>query len=367
MAKKHLIASQILYRDDGEYLPCCHICQETLDDDEWHCPYSHNTFAKKKCPADEFAIMLLDAKEEPVEINNVTRRFKVLKALLMDVEAAIPEESTLDKSKRDIKTTRAKWIERVKYATKLDELKLCLLQLEENLRRDWIRGWFQTDLWKAAVDACKTENELATLLYGFDRAILYNIPLKFKYQSNLDKKTPSCEEYPPKPKAPLTAAQAQAEFQKDPRLRINRLYTEAPPIFRKSSHVAMAEQGGNENGEKREGGEGSGNAMAVENGDSKSDKITEIQEHLLTLKRERSDTKPPRQPGQKRYRGIYLIRLDAENSVQETYEEEKMEDPDEDTDDAPEEEAESAPPALEKENEAAVEPKDEEKVEENKE
>jgi len=153
LAKDGLIASQILLRFDGKYLPSCYICQEALSEDEWHCPYTHRTWPKSELDAEDFAIMLADAKKSFEEgklpsLNNVSRRFKVIKALLMDVEAAILEESTLTKNKREMKAAREKWLDKVKRATELYELVDSLVDLNDNLHPDWIRPWFKRDLWR---------------------------------------------------------------------------------------------------------------------------------------------------------------------------------------------------------------------------
>jgi len=258
MSKRELIASQLLFRDDGEYLPVCYVCQEVLGEEEWHCPYSHRTFSKKKCPAEEFAILLEDAKkngnELTAQLNSVSRRFKILKCLLMDIECAIPEESTLDKSRRDVRNTRDKWISTVKYAIELSELAQSLLQLQVNLKADWLRPWFDSTKWQAAVRNCKSESELAVLLFAFDRAVLYNLALKAHTESEVDKdgavkctsdffpteanlpKTKEISELMMDTKGMEDIPEPDSDQEPDPRTRLNRVHPTAPTIFRRATH-----------------------------------------------------------------------------------------------------------------------------------
>ncbi|GAB5361285.1 hypothetical protein AAMO2058_000700600 [Amorphochlora amoebiformis] len=251
-----LIASQLLFREDGRYLPCCYVCQEVLSQDEWHCPYTHKTFPKDKCDKGEFAILLEDAKQDfdqgqLPELNSVARRTKVIKALLMEVEAAILEESTLDKSKRDLRQTRSKWIEQVKHAMDLHELASALVQLSSNLKPDWIRNWFKTEIWQEKVLAAASETELAALLYAFDRAVLYNVPLKTAFEALVEKeaakqtKSTNIEEFPavttnvydPHAVSSIGTAQLKTDLKG---VRVHRVSAVHQPLYLRKTHRLMS-------------------------------------------------------------------------------------------------------------------------------
>jgi len=352
MAKKQLIASQMLFRIDGGYLPCCYVCQETLNDEEWHCPYTHNTFKKDEVAEDEFAILLDDAKSQFEcgkldDYNSVSRRFKVLKSLLFDVEAMIPEESTLDKCKRDLRFTRESWIQAAKRARHIGDLAQCLLQLQANLRSDWVRPWFKAAAWQAALKNVSTESELGVLLFAFDRAILYNLPIKNAAQNDVDKdgKLKSSSEDFPTPATftknlfehtLLTQCEGISEgpeiatLKNDPRTRLNRVTPTSQAIFRKNAHLRMrsAEKDEDDDDDKDDDDD-SGDQREEHKIIRIPERVLEMQYHLQDVQRarlEREDGKEKRPPGVRRYREHTPI-IRYHGTVKPIYEEEKMEDP----------------------------------------
>jgi len=365
-AKKGLIASQLLFRLDGCYLPVCYVCQETLGEDEWHCPYTHRTFKKSEYTKEEFAVLLDEGKREfesgdIIDYNKVSHPLKILKALLMDVEATIPEESTREASKRDINKKREKWIDRVKYALDFTDLATALMQLQGSLRDRWLRPWFKSAEWREAVKKVSTESELAALLYAFDRAILYTPKFKDVCEAEKDKdgkvKT-SCEEFP----TPNTFPKHQIEFNisagsdhgpdfrelyGDPRTRINHIHSKATIIFRKNKHVVIL--GGREASQDDEDDEPAASAPpstdSATTGDNKMDidekkakvvtaamsvKTRDLLKHFLELKRkrlEKEEKKERRAPGRSRY-GVANPIVRYHGPCPPTYQPEDMEDPD---------------------------------------
>ncbi len=186
-AKKELIASRILFQYDGAELPVCYVCQETLDEDEWHCPITHKTFSKSEYTRDEFAMHYEEAlqdRDRYDDLNKVTAQLKILKALLLDIEAAIPTEAVA-LTKREIEKTRSRWIEKVKRSLSIGELRRCLQDLQTSLKGGWLRPWFDIAVWKGRLQICASEAEFAVLLFAFDRAMLYKAHLKAEVQRRL--------------------------------------------------------------------------------------------------------------------------------------------------------------------------------------
>lgn len=64
----------------------------------------------------------------------------MIKALLLDVEAAIPVEAVL--SLNDV--ARNRWISQVKFGVSLSTMKKLLLTLQSGLKPDWVRLWFNS-------------------------------------------------------------------------------------------------------------------------------------------------------------------------------------------------------------------------------
>jgi len=131
--------------DSGEY-DRCRVCMEAYNVfKETHCPVLHITFSKSK-----------DVENREIKTNTshdlktVSGELKCVKSLLIDIEAASPEQAFKDENSSKIQDNgfplilptengRTEWIKTVKYATTYQELAKCVGILETWYKDAWYR------------------------------------------------------------------------------------------------------------------------------------------------------------------------------------------------------------------------------------
>ncbi len=101
----------------------------------------------------------------------VSENFRVIKAMILDLESAIPTEAVLHSNQK----MRQAWIDRVKQAIDIDALGRALYEVETNTRPEWTRPWHNSPMFRRACNAGVTsESHLAQLTFVLDQAICYN-------------------------------------------------------------------------------------------------------------------------------------------------------------------------------------------------
>ena len=104
---------------------------------------------------------------------DVSLTFQQLKAMMFDVETAIPMNS-LRRGGKAAERTRHAWIDQVKVTHSLRQLAKSLQTLGENLKPEWVRGWLKMEDWQRSLGQVTSEAQLAALLFAFDKALLYS-------------------------------------------------------------------------------------------------------------------------------------------------------------------------------------------------
>ena len=92
------------------------------------------------------------------------------KALVLDIEAAIPVEAVRSRNQ----AARVSWVEGMKMASSMRAIGRGLSELGRNLRAGWVKGWFDSDGWQQRLRTVQSESGFAACLFEFDRALIYS-------------------------------------------------------------------------------------------------------------------------------------------------------------------------------------------------
>jgi len=115
----------------------CKGCQEPYLKADFHCSHSHENFTKDQ--EDSFKA---HTKRIANEIPNESRypklsvEFKVLKAVLFDIEAAIPEEAVRSEGRGN---SRKIWLEKLKASLSIQQVIPCVQDLEKKTRQGMVK------------------------------------------------------------------------------------------------------------------------------------------------------------------------------------------------------------------------------------
>eukprot|EP00954_Amorphochlora_amoebiformis_P028813 1392250-Amorphochlora_amoeboformis.AAC.1 len=91
---KEFTACRIVHEDpESKWYVRCELCQEPYLKEDFHCNYSHKNFTKEQ--AEEFKQHTKRARYQrfPVKYLQHSNAFKAIKALIFDVEVAIPTDA----------------------------------------------------------------------------------------------------------------------------------------------------------------------------------------------------------------------------------------------------------------------------------
>ena len=193
--KPFLRALKVLEKISDEIFQHCNVCQEAVGQYEWHCQFchsghSHEDLSEKDFLRHEATCMFNPNKveEDEAELGRSTRaaaktvavweplpelseNFNTLKALILDVEAAIPLEAVVlhDEAKR------VEWIAQMKMASSLDRLKELLAEINLNLKRQWHYPWFNSKKWDELLSDAQTVSTVAHCLFRIDASLIYSM------------------------------------------------------------------------------------------------------------------------------------------------------------------------------------------------
>lgn len=167
-------ASRILAEDESNHLYTrCLLCQEPHRKEDWHCPYSHVTYPADQKAAYERHSSAAARRGGGVDFERHSAAFKALKAIMFDVEAAIPKEAVRSD---ETDSSRKRWQDRLKNAGSLRRLAECLLELEEKHDKDWLCSSLDLNTWRAEVAKSTTPIKLKAKVLAFDRGVQYKAP-----------------------------------------------------------------------------------------------------------------------------------------------------------------------------------------------
>ena len=107
----------------------------------------------------------------PTSLQSASSNFQLLKACVLDIEAAIPVEAVKVYTST---AARMVWVEHVKLTCRLRVMGRGLSELGRNLKVAWIRPWFRVDDWLRRCWEVDSEADLAACLFEFDRALIYS-------------------------------------------------------------------------------------------------------------------------------------------------------------------------------------------------
>ncbi|GAB5364026.1 hypothetical protein AAMO2058_000934200 [Amorphochlora amoebiformis] len=171
---KEFTACRIVHEDpESKWYVRCELCQEPYLKEDFHCNYSHKNFTKEQ--AEEFKQHTKRARYQrfPVKYLQHSNAFKAIKALIFDVEVAIPTDAVRSDETSEI---RELWLEKLKRADSAKALGQCLLELEQKHDKDWLRPSFDPRAWRHGLASCDTPSKLKNHLLIFDKNIFYSRP-----------------------------------------------------------------------------------------------------------------------------------------------------------------------------------------------
>ena len=106
----------------------------------------------------------------PELIRAVPPLLRVCKALVFDIEAATPNNAVVYDSK-----WRESWIDYLKNATTIDDIRGVTIRLSNQFTVDWVRKNFDYRLWNNKINAATTGKELYRAIMDLDGAILFYV------------------------------------------------------------------------------------------------------------------------------------------------------------------------------------------------
>ena len=107
----------------------------------------------------------------PTSLSSMSPNLQLLKAMLLDVEAAIPVEAVKAHTKA---SSRVVWLECIKLTCSLRVMGRGLSELGRNLKMGWYRRWLRMDEWVKRCWDVDSEAALAHCIFEFDRALIYS-------------------------------------------------------------------------------------------------------------------------------------------------------------------------------------------------
>ena len=106
----------------------------------------------------------------PTSMSSLSPILLTLKALVLDIEAAIPVEAVRSRNQ----AARLSWVEGMKMASSMRAIGRGLSELGKNLRAGWVKGWFDGEGWQQRLRTVQSESGFAACLFEFDRALIYS-------------------------------------------------------------------------------------------------------------------------------------------------------------------------------------------------
>ena len=106
----------------------------------------------------------------PTSMSTLSPILLTYKALVLDIEAAIPVEAVRSRNQ----AARLSWVEGMKMASSMRAIGRGLSELGRNLRAGWVRGWFDSEGWQQRMRSVQSESGFAACLFEFDRALIYS-------------------------------------------------------------------------------------------------------------------------------------------------------------------------------------------------
>ena len=106
----------------------------------------------------------------PTSMSNLSPILLTFKALVLDIEAAIPVEAVRSRNQ----AARLSWVEGMKMASNMRAIGKGLGELGRNLRAGWVKGWFDSEGWQQRLRTVQSESGFAACLFEFDRALNYS-------------------------------------------------------------------------------------------------------------------------------------------------------------------------------------------------
>jgi len=106
----------------------------------------------------------------PTSMSTLSPILLTLKALVLDIEAAIPVEAVRSRNQ----AARLSWVEGMKMASSMRAIGRGLSELGRNLRAGWVKGWFDSEGWQHRLRSVQSESGFAACLFEFDRALIYS-------------------------------------------------------------------------------------------------------------------------------------------------------------------------------------------------
>eukprot|EP01006_Ploeotia_vitrea_P050789 TRINITY_DN67502_c7_g4_i1.p1 TRINITY_DN67502_c7_g4~~TRINITY_DN67502_c7_g4_i1.p1 ORF type:complete len:1669 (-),score=925.38 TRINITY_DN67502_c7_g4_i1:37-4695(-) len=104
--------------------------------------------------------------------NDASASFHAVKALLLDLESAVPIDSSIqyDESKRDA------WLAAVKRAYDVEQLRDAMVQVESNIKPEWRHSWFDREAWLRTLQEGElSEAVLADCVLLLDHSLIYSV------------------------------------------------------------------------------------------------------------------------------------------------------------------------------------------------
>ena len=106
----------------------------------------------------------------PTSMSTLSPILLTLKALVLDIEAAIPVEAVRSRNQ----AARLSWVEGMKMASSMRAIGRGLSELGRNLRAGWVKSWFDSEGWQQRLRMVQSESGFAACLFEFDRALIYS-------------------------------------------------------------------------------------------------------------------------------------------------------------------------------------------------
>eukprot|EP00467_Chlorarachnion_reptans_P006118 CAMPEP_0114492924 /NCGR_PEP_ID=MMETSP0109-20121206/3827_1 /TAXON_ID=29199 /ORGANISM="Chlorarachnion reptans, Strain CCCM449" /LENGTH=271 /DNA_ID=CAMNT_0001669825 /DNA_START=10 /DNA_END=825 /DNA_ORIENTATION=- len=171
---KQLYASHELQSDADQYTRC-HLCQEPYPVGDYHCMVCHTSYEKSERDAYERCRLRCADKPAIVRFSDHSAAFRAVKALIFDVECAIPLEAVRsDEAEAD----RPAWSEKLKFTDSAKALGGMILDLERKQDKDWLKPDFDFRSWRDRMPSCDTPLKLFQQLLQLDKNIHYHPPVK---------------------------------------------------------------------------------------------------------------------------------------------------------------------------------------------